>query len=309
MSGAGALVGACGALGVCAVLAVVLRRPPSMAERIAVWLAPPVGAVRPLRAGPGRPPGTPAALVGEWLRGRARLVGRLAGSPLVLTRRLEQAGSQLSVEGFREEQVLWAAGAAVGLGALAGLRSLTGLGPPAGMLVLGIPAAALAGAAARDYALSASLRRRARAMAGELPVVAELLALAVAAGEGPLAALARVAARTRGELGTELGRTLAEIRSGTPTPRALRALAARAPLPALGRFCEAFVVALERGTPLAEVLRAQAADARDAGRRDLLESGGRRELLMMVPVVFGILPVIVAFALFPGVVTLTTLVR
>jgi tight adherence protein C len=64
-------------------------------------------------------------------------------------------------------------------------------------------------------------------------------------------------------------------------------------------------VAVERGTPLADVLRAQAMDVREAGRRRLLEIGGRKEIAMMVPVVFLILPVTVVFALYPGFVTLT----
>ena len=46
------------------------------------------------------------------------------------------------------------------------------------------------------------------------------------------------------------------------------------------------------------------ADAREAGRRALIESGARREVLMMVPVVFLILPVTVLFAFWPGVVGL-----
>jgi tight adherence protein C len=58
--------------------------------------------------------------------------------------------------------------------------------------------------------------------------------------------------------------------------------------------------AVERGTPLAEVLRAQAVDVREAGKRLLLESAGRREIGMMVPVVFFVLPVTIVFALFPG---------
>ena len=58
------------------------------------------------------------------------------------------------------------------------------------------------------------------------------------------------------------------------------------------------------GTPLAAVLHAQAADAREAGRRVLLETGARREVLMMVPVVFLILPVTVLFAFWPGLVGL-----
>ena len=83
---------------------------------------------------------------------------------------------------------------------------------------------------------------------------------------------------------------------------ALDALAARTGLPAVARFAEAMAVAVDRGTPLAGVLHAQAADAREAGRRALIESGARREVLMMVPVVFLILPVTVLFAFWPGVV-------
>jgi tight adherence protein C len=59
-------------------------------------------------------------------------------------------------------------------------------------------------------------------------------------------------------------------------------------------------VAIERGTPLADVLRAQAVDVREAGKRALLEAGGRKEIAMIVPVVFLVLPVTVLFALFPG---------
>ncbi len=67
------------------------------------------------------------------------------------------------------------------------------------------------------------------------------------------------------------------------------------------------VVAIERGTPLADVLRAQAVDVREVGKRALLEAGGRKEISMMVPVVFLILPITVMFALYPGLVTLTSL--
>ncbi len=77
-------------------------------------------------------------------------------------------------------------------------------------------------------------------------------------------------------------------------------MADRSGVPAIARFVDGMVVAVERGTPLADVLRAQAVDVREAGRRSLLETGARRELLMMVPVVFLVLPVSVVFALFPG---------
>jgi tight adherence protein C len=41
--------------------------------------------------------------------------------------------------------------------------------------------------------------------------------------------------------------------------------------------------AVERGTPLADVLRAQAQDVREAGRRALMEEGGKKEIAMMIP--------------------------
>ena len=68
----------------------------------------------------------------------------------------------------------------------------------------------------------------------------------------------------------------------------------------LARFVDGIAVAVERGTPLADVLRAQAVDVREASKRALLETGGRKEIAMMLPVVFLILPVTVLFALFPG---------
>ena len=86
-------------------------------------------------------------------------------------------------------------------------------------------------------------------------------------------------------------------------------LPTRTPLASLGRFGEGVSVAIERGTPLAEVLRAQAADVREAGKRRLLEAGGRKEIAMMVPVVFLVLPVTVLFALFPGLISIVSLAQ
>ena len=57
----------------------------------------------------------------------------------------------------------------------------------------------------------------------------------------------------------------------------------------------------ERGTPLADVVRAQAQDVRELSKRELMEAAGRKEVHMMVPLVFGILPLTVLFAVFPGI--------
>jgi tight adherence protein C len=81
----------------------------------------------------------------------------------------------------------------------------------------------------------------------------------------------------------------------------LRGVAQRTGSPDIERFVDGILLALERGSPLAEVLRAQAADARAADRRSLLESAGRKDVAMLIPVVFFILPTVVLIAIFPGI--------
>ena len=144
-------------------------------------------------------------------------------------------------------------------------------------------------------------------MLAEFPVVADLLALAVAAGEGPASALDRVVTSCRGELPDELAVVLAQSRTGLPLNRALDAFAQRNGLAVVSRFAEGFAVAIERGTPLVDVLSAQSADVREAAKRELIETGARKEVAMMVPVVFLIMPVTLLFAFFPGVVGLNLL--
>ena len=141
------------------------------------------------------------------------------------------------------------------------------------------------GVLARDNHLTSQVRGRERRILEEFPTVAELLALAVAAGESPVAALDRVVRRSGGELSADLDRVLAAIRTGEPVARR----STRWP-PAPGcRWSPAspqgVAVAVERGTPLADVLHAQAADVREAGRRELIEVAARKEVFMMVPVV------------------------
>jgi tight adherence protein C len=167
----------------------------------------------------------------------------------------------------------------------------------------------VAGVLGRDWWLSHQLAVREQAMLAEFPVVADLLALAVVAGEAPTDALHRVCRLTGGEMARDLEHALARARTGEPLTTALSSVAERSTLEPFARFVDGLVVAIERGTPLADVLRAQAVDVREASKRALLEAGGRKEISMMVPVVFLILPVTVLFALYPGLMTLTSLAR
>lgn len=253
--------------------------------------------------------GLARALLRPVLGDAVRVLDRFVGGRSSVKRRLDALRSGLSVEEFRIEQVVWGAlglGAGAVLGAV--FAGLTG-SVNALSLVLFSVGGLTAGVVGRDWWLSQQLSRREATMLAEFPVVAELLALAVTAGEGPVGAIDRVCRLTGGELGRELTATLASARSGVPLVDALQALADRTSVEVLSRFVDGIVVASERGTPLADVLRAQAADVREAGKRRLLEAGGRKEITMMVPVVFLVLPVTVLFALYPGLVSIVRLAQ
>ncbi|PVU82056.1 pilus assembly protein TadB [Cellulomonas sp. WB94] len=269
-------------------------------DRLAPYLRPQRTASTLLRAPAVRTPfPTLERLIAPVMADGVRVVARFGSSTADVRRRLERAGRTESVEQFRAEQVVWGVlGLAGGL-AFALSLAATRAAQPAPLVLL-VLAAGLTGVLARDYQLSREVTARESRLLAELPTVAELLALSVSAGEGAVGALERVVRTTRGELSGELATTLADARSGTPLTTALERLADRTGLPGLARFAEGVAVAVERGTPLADVLRAQAQDVREQGRRALMESGGRKEVLMMVPVVFLILPVTVVFAAFPS---------
>ena len=217
--------------------------------------------------------------------------------------RLVAAGRDQTVEAFRLDQLSWAAGGgSVGVGA----GIVMGGGPRSLLLLLIV--GAIGGWAVSDRRLSLAVARRRDAVRQELPVALELLTLSLMAGEAVPQAFARVGQMLPGDTGGEFRRVVGVVRTGVPILDALQELPSR--LPGLGsaRLVDALCTGIERGAPLAETLRAQADDLRQATRRELLESGGKKEILMLVPVVFLILPTVVAFALLPGLVSLDLLV-
>ena len=279
----------------------VLRRP-RLAVRVLPYVRDLPQADRPITVSSAET-GAFRALFGPVLASAAHALERVLGGNTSIRRRLERANLPMTVHDFRVEQVLWGLVAFAATAAVSLLVALRSPGRTLPLLVLCAVAFVL-GVLLRENRLSAQVAERERRILAEFPTVAELLALAVGAGEGPVSALDRVVTRSTGELSAELGAVLADIRTGTPVAAALDALARRSGLPVVARFAEGMAVAIERGTPLAGVLHAQAADVREAGRRALIESGARKEIVMMVPVVFLVLPVTVVFAFWPGVVGL-----
>jgi tight adherence protein C len=282
----------------------VIHRP-QLAVRVLPYVRdlPQVGRTPALRVASSSPTSAAAGVFGPLLRSAADAVERVLGGAASVRRRLERADLDRSVHEFRVEQVLWGLGAFAVAATYGVLRALTDPGGALSSLALCLVAFVL-GVLARDTHLSGQVKQRERQILAEFPTIAELLALSVAAGESPVGALDRVVRRSGGALSSDLARVLAAVRTGEPVGVAFDRMAATTGLPLVARFAQGIAVAVERGTPLAEVLHAQAADVREAGRRELIEIAARKEVLMMVPVVFLVLPITVLFAFWPGVVGL-----
>ncbi len=308
MSPVGAFAGA--AWGVGAILigsGLLARRAPSTAERIAPYLEGPSVTSRD-DAGIRTDATTIQRLLGPGLRSASLRLHALLGGGDALARRLVAAGrSDSRAESFRLEQLVWALTALAASGTLLLLLTASGrpVRPVAGLVLTLV--SAVAAALWCDQRLAVAVARRGEAIRAGLPAVADLLALAVASGESPAAALGRVARVTRGPLADECRRACADASSGVAFVDALDAMSTRVEVPAVRRFVDGVAIAVQRGTPLAEVLRAQAGDARSDLHRVLLEVAARKELLMLVPVVFLVLPTVVLIALFPAVSSLTAL--
>lgn len=303
----GLVLGAVAGAGLVLVVSrMLVIRKPQLAVRVLPYVRdlPQVGRTPALKVASSSPTNAAAGVFGPLLRSAADAVERVMGGSASVRRRLERAGSDKSVHDFRVEQVVWGL---CGFAAMAAIGLLTTLQDPGRAVtsLLLCLVGFVVGVMVRDTWLTSQVKDRERRILTEFPAIAEMLALAVAAGEGPVAALDRVVARSGGELSRELSTVLGAVRTGEPVSVAFDRLASVSGLAVVSRFAQGVAVAVERGTPLADVLHAQSGDVREAGRRELIEMAARKEVLMMIPVVFLVLPITILFAFWPGAVGLS----
>lgn len=219
---------------------------------------------------------------------------------------LRKCSSQQSLASFRFEQLIFALLALLLTTCWIFLKvsGEDNLNPVVGFMLL--PTAFFFGGAFRSWLLKETARKRIREIDTQLPAVLDLLAFSVAAGEPILASIKRVSQTCSGELSVEIQRITTELSLGENFLVSLERIQKELGSQSLARAFRALIMAIERGTPIAEVLRAQAMDARNLEARKLMTLAGKKETLMMIPVVFLILPMIVIVALYPGLMALQT---
>jgi tight adherence protein C len=277
---------------------------PRLADRLAPQLVDISPEARRLMARRSSDPSAVVGAFGRPLLTRARrALDSVLGGRSRLEQQLRRAGSSLSVEQYRSQQLIaLLVGAAAGGGLIAIASTGSGL-QLIGVVILPVTGA-VSGIVIRDRLLTNAANARVRRIAQELPTMLEFLSLSLAAGEGIQDALRRISRVGSGELAKEFRGVVAETASGVPLATSLVRFSSALAVPSLSRALDHLVAALERGAPLADVLRAQAQDCRDLSKRDLLELAGKKEVAMLIPLVFFILPFTIAVAVFPGLVAL-----
>lgn len=219
---------------------------------------------------------------------------------------LRKSASEQDLISFRFEQMIFAVGATILVTLWVILRLVTGhtLNPLLGLML--ILTSFIAGGGFRSWILKEASRKRISNIDAQLPAVIDLLAFAVSAGEPIITAMQRVANTCTGDLSIEIKRLTTGISVGDNFLESLDRIQKELESQSVSRSFRAIVMAIERGTPIADVLRAQAMDARNLEARKLMTLAGKKETLMMIPVVFLILPMIVIVALYPGLMALQT---
>jgi tight adherence protein C len=180
---------------------------------------------------------------------------------------------------------------------LFGFGLLDAAGTP--VLAVGTVAVAAVGYFVPDLLLQSRGTERSAAIALELPDTLDQMLIAVEAGLGFEAAMARAGQNGKGPLAQELVRTLQDMRVGMSRKDAYTALGERTAVPELRAFIRAIVQADAYGISVSAVLRVQAKEMRVKRRQRAEEAAMKIPVKVIFPLMLFILPVLMLVVLGP----------
>ncbi len=151
-----------------------------------------------------------------------------------------------------------------------------------------------------ELLLHSRAQERSQQIALELADTLDQMTIAVEAGLGFDAAMAKAGRNGKGPLAGELMRTLQEIQVGHTRRDAYEGLARRTDVADLRRFVRAIIQADTYGIAVADVLRTQAAEMRLKRRQRAEEKAMQIPVKVIFPLMFCILPVLFIVLLGPA---------
>ena len=140
-----------------------------------------------------------------------------------------------------------------------------------------------------------AIRERSARMRTESYTVAQLIAVHIRSGHGPVDAVRSVCALGRGPVVEELRDALRWISGGTSPERAYDKLAEATPEPAAARLYRLLAASARSGGDIGQALLAVGADLRSERREELARWAVKRRTAMLLPLLLFIAPVMVLF--------------
>lgn len=134
----------------------------------------------------------------------------------------------------------------------------------------------------------------------QLPDFLDLFSVALSSGESVHSALSRIVPRVNGVVANEFEQLLLALELGSDFETELTQLSVRNSNNPLSEVANRLLLAIRRGSPIAQLLSNQAAFVRNDLHNQMLKQSGRNETKMLIPLVFLILPVTILFAIFPS---------
>lgn len=151
------------------------------------------------------------------------------------------------------------------------------------------------GATLQRSRLTAATERRVEAMRAEVYTVAQLLAVRMRTGSGPVDAVRSLCATASGPVVDELAEAVGWISSGLPGQRAYQRLADGTDEPGAARLYRLLAASAPSGGDVAGALLSLADDLRRERRQDLARRAVRRRTAMLAPLLVFITPVMILF--------------
>jgi len=135
----------------------------------------------------------------------------------------------------------------------------------------------------------------------ELTSILQMCSIMISAGESPINALKYIADRSDGILPNLISKELGALASEGTLMKTLEHLAAISGSKQVKRVGNSLQVAINRGSPLLQVLQNQITSLNKEIHIQLLKKSGQSEIALLIPVVFLILPVSILFAIWPSI--------
>lgn len=135
----------------------------------------------------------------------------------------------------------------------------------------------------------------------ELVSILQMISIMISAGESPMMALKYVSQRAEGYLPKLITKSFEKYSDGINLEKTLEFLAVMTGSIQVRRLTNSIQIAVERGTPLLDVLNNQVIALNKQINIALLKKSGKSEIALLIPVVFLILPISIGFAIWPSI--------